>query len=169
MPSPRTFAAIAAGLSLAIPAHIGLGTLGGPTALSPFPVLTLAPTLLLLSVSSFLSQAAMFVPVILFYCWNPGLLKGRESIPIRTYWMFGALAALSLVHFAVNWRLGVKYDGIEYTRAVCFANAAWFSVLLGGFGWAWNRQSAFWTNLLLHWALFVWLAWYAFPYLGELP
>jgi hypothetical protein len=33
----------------------------------------------------------------------------------------------------------------------------------------WKRQPSFRGNLLSHWFLFARLAWYAFPYLGELP
>jgi hypothetical protein len=32
-----------------------------------------------------------------------------------------------------------------------------------------QRDITFRLVLALHWLLFSWLAWYAFPYLGELP
>jgi hypothetical protein len=41
-------------------------------------------------------------------------------------------------------------------------------ILWSVFIWA-KRQPSFGRNLLAHWLLFVWLGWYAFPYLGELP
>jgi hypothetical protein len=37
------------------------------------------------------------------------------------------------------------------------------------FAQRWKGEPSFISNLVVHWILFVWLAWYAFPYLGELP
>jgi len=52
--------------------------------------------------------------------------------------------------------------------AICAINTvwtvAWWAILYR----AW-RASSFGMNLFFHAMLFAWLAWYAFPYLGELP
>jgi hypothetical protein len=43
---------------------------------------------------------------------------------------------------------------------------------LGSLWWTvarFQRQPSFKGNLFSHWLLFSWLAYYAFPYLGELP
>jgi len=56
----------------------------------------------------------------------------------------------------------------HHTIAVGIINVAWLAFL-----WFavvhWWRQPSFKGHLLSHWFLFVWFAWYAFPYLGEPP
>jgi hypothetical protein len=71
--------------------------------------------------------------------------------------------------FVGGWRWGLQYQGIQHLRFVCIANIAW--VLLLGFVFVsnWKSSPSFKRSLFLHWILFVWLAWYAFPYVGELP
>jgi hypothetical protein len=64
-------------------------------------------------------------------------------------------------------RISVK---LAYRRlATCFVTVAWIAFLGTLFTLYWKRESSFRLNLALHWLLLAWLAWYAFPYLGELP
>jgi hypothetical protein len=63
----------------------------------------------------------------------------------------------------------LEYQGARHTYVVCIVNAAWIAFLWLIFARYWKREPSFKINLLLHWVLFAWLAWYAFPYLGELP
>jgi len=109
------------------------------------------------------------MPSILFLAWNPGLFRGEAKIPKRTFGLLIVTAALNAAWFIMGWRYGMKYQGHEYVRDVIIANVIWFvfvGLLFVRFG---NRNTTFLTNLALHWFLFAWLAWYAFPYLGELP
>jgi hypothetical protein len=76
---------------------------------------------------------------------------------------------LSIVYFISGWRLGLQYQGAVYTRAVVIVNVGWAAVLVFASVWTWKKRTSFRTSLLVHWMLFAWLAWYAFPYLGELP
>jgi len=62
----------------------------------------------------------------------------------------------------------VEFEGIRYVRIVGIANIIWTTFLVSLFA-AFRSRASFKKNLFLHWMLFVWLAWYAFPYLGELP
>ena len=158
------------GLSLLIPASVGLLLTGVPTVLCPLPNLTVLPTVLL---DAYLHRAAvfvsLFVPAVLFLVWNPQLLRGAAKIPWRSYGLLGVATALSTYWFVVGWQYGLKYQGARYTYLVCAINVVWLLLL-----WAmfirklWSAPS-FTANLFLHWALFAWLGWYAFPYLGELP
>jgi hypothetical protein len=148
---------------LLIPASLGLLVSGVPTVLCPFPAMTVPPMFLLES------RAAVFVPFVLFLVWNPQLFRGTAKIPRRSYGLLGVATALSTYWFVVGWQYGLKYQGARYTYLVCAINVVWVAAL-----WAmltrklWSTPS-FRSNLLLHWALFAWLGWYALPWLGELP
>jgi hypothetical protein len=149
------------GLGLLIPASVGL-LAGVPTVFCPLPALTVLPAF-------FLSWAAAIVPTLLFFAWNQGLFRGVANIPKRSYVLLATATVLSVIWFVGGWKYGLQFQGAHYTYAVCFANIAWLVFLWAMFGRSWKRESSFKTNLLLHWILFAWLAWYAFPYLGELP
>jgi hypothetical protein len=158
---------IAAGLCLLIPAWIGLLSSGVPTLYSPSPTLTILPAFVLSRWH--LESLAVLVPSILFFLWNPGLLLNQPpNLPKRTMVLLGLLTVLAVVDFVLEWKYGVQYRGRRYTILVYIINATWLASL-----W-WTvvrsqRQPSFKGNLFSHWLLFAWLAWYAFPYLGELP
>jgi len=107
------------------------------------------------------------LPSLLFFAWNPGLVRGQTRVPKRSYVLAIILTVLSVLYFIGGWRYGVKYEGIEYTQNVCFVNVFWVGVLAAEFVLAGARPS-FQRNLTVHWLFFAWLGWYAFPWLGEL-
>jgi len=72
------------------------------------------------------------------------------------------------LYFLGSWKYGIQYQGSLFTHSVCIVNAVWLLLLWGLFLWKFSRSS-FAANLFLQWIFFAWLAWYAFPYLGELP
>ena len=150
-----------AGLSLMIPAAFAFSA-GVPTLLMPLPGIVVIPAFLL-------GIPAVFVPSLFFFVWNPGLLSGKENVPKRTLFLFLSLILLTPVWFALGWRFGLQFQGPHYTYALCAINAIWILVLGAQFIVHRNRQPSFAWNLALHWGLFAWLAWFAFPYLGELP
>jgi hypothetical protein len=158
---------VAAGLCLLIPAWIGLFSSGVPTLYSPFPTLTVLPAFVLSHWH--LESLAVLVPSILFFLWSPGLLLNqRPNLPKKTFVLLGLLTVLTVVDCVVEWKYGVVYRGARHTILVYVINAMWLASL-----W-WTvvrcqRQPSFVGNLFSHWLLFAWLAWYAFPYLGELP
>jgi hypothetical protein len=159
--------AVVAGFCLLIPAWIGLFSSGGLTLYSPLPTLTILPAFVLSRWH--LESVAVLVPSILFFLWNPGLLLNRRpNPPKRTIVLLGLLTVLTVVDCVLEWKNGVHYRGTRYTILVYSINATWLASLW----WAVvrsQRQPSFKGNLFSHWLLFAWLAWYAFPYLGELP
>jgi hypothetical protein len=167
MMGSTVIATFMAGLALLIPASLGLLLTGVPTKFCPLPLLTVLPAFVLSSWR--LSYAAIIIPTLLFFIWHRGLFRGDGTVPRRSYALLAILAVLSIAYFVANWQLGLRYEGVEYTRIVCFVNVAWTGFLLFAFTRAWRHGSSFKTSLFLHWMLFAWLAWYAFPYLGELP
>ena len=101
--------------------------------------------------------------------WNPGLLFGDGKIPKRTSVLLAILTVLSVAWFVAGWKFGMEYQGAEYTYTVCILNVTSICFLALGFVRNWGKESSFSVNLVLHWILFAWLAWIAFPYLGEMP
>jgi hypothetical protein len=158
---------IAAGLCLLIPAWIGLLSSGVPTLYSPLPTLTILPAFVLSRWH--LESFALLVPSILFFLWSPSLLLNQQPTPPkRTIVLLGLLTVLTVVDCVLEWNYGVHYRGTRQTILLYIVNAMWLACLW----WAMvrsQRQPSFKRNLFSHWLLFAWLAWYAFPYLGELP
>jgi hypothetical protein len=152
---------IAAGLSLLMPVLFWLVSKEGPSLLYPFPALMFIPSFLL-------RRAAVLVPVVLFFVWNPGLFGGEAKIPRRSYILLIAATVLSVLWFAVGWRDGLAVQGAKYNYAISAINALWMVALWLLFSRSRKGEPSFRTNLVLHWAMFAWLAWYAFPFMGEL-
>ena len=155
------------GLALLIPASFGLLLTGVPSMLCPLPLLTILPAFLLSNWR--LHYLAIGLPVLLFFLWRPGFFRGAPQVPRRSYILLAIVTVLSIIYFISGWRLGLKYQGTGYTHAVLIVNVAWAAVLVFAFFRTWKEGASFGTSLLVHWMLFAWLAWYAFPYLGELP
>jgi hypothetical protein len=156
-----------AGWGLLIPAGIGLLLSDVPTIFCPFPMLTVFPVFLLSSWH--LWRAVICVPTLLFFAWHPKLFRGAARVPIRSSALYASATILSVLYFATGWKWGLQYQGAQYTQVVCAVNTAWVILLGLGFARSWTGSSSFRFNLFLHWMLFAWLAWYAFPYMGELP
>jgi hypothetical protein len=156
-----------AGLSLLIPASVGLLVSGVPTILCPFPTLTVLPAFLLSDLG--LWKAAIAVPTLCFFLWNPGLFRGEAKVPKRSYVLLIILILLGIADFVYGWKWGLQYQGSQFTHVVCAVNVIWAAFLAVAFARSWNESSSFRYSLFVHWMLFAWLAWYAFPYLGELP
>ena len=159
---------LAVGCGLVVPAS-NLLLSGAPTLLCPMPFLTVAPAFVLASLPSPLPYwTAVVVPSLLFFVWSPGLFRCQTQIPRRSWVLLSVLTALTVVWFIVSWKFGLEYQGHQFTRVVCAVNALWLVLLWLVLYQRW-RHPSFTGNLLFHWILFAWLAWYAFPYLGELP
>ena len=155
------------GLSLVLLAWVGLFSAGVPTLYCPMPTLTVLPAFALSPVK--LQMAAILIPTILFFLWNPRLtIRQQSNIPKRTVGLLGLLSILTMADFVLEWKYGLRYQGRHHTIAVYTLNVLWLAVLWCAVVRAWRRPS-FWANLLAHWVLFAWLGWYAFPYFGELP
>ena len=160
-------ATLLAAMALAGIAWVGMFSGGVPAFVRPMPALTFIPALLLSGRG--LSWLAVLIPTIFFLVWNPGLLHGKGRLPVRSVVLFGLATILSLVDFVESWQYGVKYQGIRYTYAVCAANMFWVVLLTVVFFLVRRAAPSFRNNLLANWLLFAWLAWYAFPTMGELP
>ncbi len=157
----KRLATLVCGFALLIPAWIGLFLRGFPTILCPMPALTVIPAFLLTNVG--LYPIAVAVPVVFFLLWNPHLLRGRAEVPKRTYFLFAGIIVLSIIWFVGGWKFGLQYQGPRFIYSVCAINVLWISLLGLLFIRSWKRNPSFPSSLALHWLLFAWLAWYAFP------
>ncbi len=153
---------VLAGACLLVPTFVGTLSSGVPTLYCPMPVMTILPAFL------GMLPIGLLIPAGLFFLWNPGLLKHRTNVPKRTVAAAAVLSSLTVVYFATSWDYGVQYQGGRYTVIMLVINLVWLALLWLLIVRCW-RQPSFTTNLLLHWLLFAWLGWYAFPHLGELP
>jgi hypothetical protein len=162
----------AAGSALLIPAAIGMNE-NGPTILSPLPALTVFPAfafgIFLHAFGAFSDMwyAAALLPMLLFFFWLPGLFWGDGKIPRRTYALLAVATVFSVFWFVRSWQWGIDYNGLKYTFTLCFVNAGVVSFLAVAFFRNSKKEPSYAASLVLHWILFGWLAWYAFPWLGE--
>ncbi len=151
--------------SLCAAGWCGLFLNGTPTPICPFPLLTSLPALALPSGRS--AYVVVLCPAVLFVLWTPRIASGATEIPGRSLVALVLLSFLTILWFALGWRDGLRYQGLIYTRRVLILNALWL-ILLWLLLVRGRRTHRFSYNLLLHWLLFMWLGWFAFPYLGEL-
>jgi hypothetical protein len=165
-----SYQTLAVAFGLVLLAWIGCFSGGMPSLIRPLPMMTTIPAFVLSS-PPFRSSSYLFavlVPALLFIAWHPGLFRGKCEIPIRTFVLLTVLSILSVIYFVSGWNDGKQYQGREYTIVICAMNVVWlvslWILLYGAY-----RLRVFKTNLLFHAVLFAWLAWYGFPYLGELP
>lgn len=158
-------ATLSAGAAIALVALQSLGLLGGgaPNLLSPASVLLVFPVFM-----GFPPLIVVVIFVVAFLLWRPALFSGEARIPTRTLVLLAAVAVLSAVFYVSGWSYGIKYQGALNT-GVCLALSVLLLVGCIVAAWRGRKRPSFPTSLALHSILFVWVASYAFPYLGEAP
>jgi hypothetical protein len=167
----NTFLTLLAGLCLVLPSYVA----APPGLTSPLVLVTILLQVALSWIGhghwldeTYWNQAVMLtLPALLFFAWNPRLLLGQARTPKRTYVLIVLGVALGAVNLIVSWSYGVRWEGIGYTRLVSAESVLFMAILCVLFFRSWKDQPSFIWNLALHWVLFAWLAWFAFPYLGE--
>jgi hypothetical protein len=140
-----------------------------PTVWSPLNVLGFIPAIW---ASVLFDGAAIFAPVPVFAaafaCWCPRVWTGQAAIPRRSQVAAGLAIILSLTNVVLGRSYGLRYQGSSYVntvtvvRVLCCAAIGLFVVLA-------SKQPSVHRNLWFHVIFFSWLAWYAIPYMGELP
>jgi hypothetical protein len=149
---------------------------GSPSLLSPLSLVVAIPALLAFEAlpgsgplrdAAKLVLASALLPT-LFIIWSAPALRRGPRIPLRSTVLFVVLAALSGTWFVVLWDFGFRYQGRIHTVGVLVVSV----VLLGLVGTVWlraRRAPSINLSVSFHTALFAWLAWGGFPWLGELP
>jgi hypothetical protein len=150
-----------AGLSLMVPATVAV--LFYPRRLyTPLPLLVWVPIYRL-------GIPDIFAPMLLFFLWNPALFRGSPKFPNRTYVLFFLLVIVSMGWFIFSWKWGIQFQGRNYTGTIFVINVIWIAGLFVALWRSRRAAASFASNVVVHWAIFLWLAWCAFPVLGELP
>lgn len=153
-----------AGASLLIPPVLLLRSFGqAPTALYPLPGTVLIPALF------GLREGAVLIPSALFFAWIPGLFSGDDKIPRRSFVLLVVVTVANVLWLAAAWQDGIAMQGVSYTHRVSALSLLWLASLWIAFVLVRKSAPSFTKNLLLHWFMFAWFAWYAFPFFGELP
>lgn len=136
---------------------------GTPQIYAPLNLLVMLPAFM--SSSYVVAVAAM--PV--FFClWCWPVLRGRSTLPIRSIVLLILGILQSAASLIFGFRYGIQYQSVGYVVGVAVINVICWA-LLGSLALLARRRPSFGYNLAFHAALFAWLAWCAFPYLGELP
>src|SRR5438477_9829405 len=146
----------AVGLGLVSLVWIGSFSSGMPTLTSPMPTLTVIPAFFLASRPSHLPyRLAILVPALLYFAWTPCLFRGDSQVPKRSWVLLAGLSLLCVAYFVSSWGYGNKYQGHDYTLAICAVNIVW---LLGLWATIYrsSRVCSFRANLFFHAALFAW-------------
>lgn len=155
-------------------AIVGAAALAGvvatvPTVWSPLNVIGFIPAIWL---SLLFGSAAVIAPVPVFAgafaWWCPPVWGGQSAVPLRSRIATGVALVLSVTSVAAGREYGLKYQGAHYVQVVTAVSILWWLVVAGFAALASLRPSAA-RNLWFHVTLFSWLAWYAVPYMGELP
>ena len=162
--------------SLAVVSAVALITLLSWFTISPGTPHVYAPLNLLVLIPAFVSSglfgggyllAVVVVP--LFFClWCWLMPRDHTTLPTRSIVLLILTVSLSAACLILGARFGVEYQSIGYVIGVAIINVVCW-IFLGALAWQARHRSSATHNFGFHVALFAWLAWCAFPYMGELP
>jgi hypothetical protein len=152
---------IAGGTIVGIAGVMSLGNLSHPTVLSPWSL----PTLLLACLSG--GPVAPFIAwTSVFLLWYPRP-DGERRLRLRSVVLALGALALSLQCCVEGPVYGLYYQGVSYVGGVILVNVAcWSAIFVLGLTAALRPGRL--TNWIFEVVLFAWIAWFAFPYMGEM-
>jgi hypothetical protein len=96
------------------------------------------------------------------------LLLPKSRVIWPTVILCLSLAIASVAYFATSWSHGLEYQGIIYTASAAVVN---LGIAAACFWLTWRglRGASYWRRYLAALVPCLWLAWFAFPWLGEMP
>lgn len=111
--------------------------------------------------------ACAVVPL-LFCVWCWPALRGRVELPIRSNVLLVITLLLSVAWLLLGYRYGIEYQSTTYVvRVTVISIGFWAALVVLAFNA--RRRPSTSHNRGFHVVMFAWIAWYAFPYVGELP
>jgi hypothetical protein len=142
---------------------------GTPKMYAPFNLLVFVPVGLTEGVLGRASKLVGIAVVPFLFCvWCLPVLGGCQEVPVRSIILLVCAGALSALLLICGFGSGLTYHDVGYVVGVTIMSIICWTIVGVSALVAWRCPSAG-RNLAFHVALFAWLAWYAFPYLGEVP
>ena len=145
---------------------------GYPSVWQPLNLVVVVPAFYLVALGPVPAPAVYLlasVPIVVFFClWSLPLFSGSPQVPSRTVVLFLVLVVAVVLWFLAGWKYGVEYQSLRYAAPLALINTVWVLLL------SWlliraRKSPSFQSSLVFHTLMFVWAAWFAFPWLGELP
>jgi len=136
---------------------------GFPSLLSTLSL----PALLLLWPLHLPAWAYPVLFVVLFAFWSYPYAREAQK-PKRSLYLGACLGLLSLAWFIYGFRYAIEYHGAVYFVGVSIFGSALFATAIRTSMLA-VQKGARTMQVVSDTLLFSWLAWLAFPYMGELP
>ena len=148
-----------------------------PTIYSPFSFAVVLPAFYIHDYLKLILPPFLFLPTVtvltcsviplFFMAWSRGLYSGIGKIPRRSVVFFSIIIVLSLIYLIGSWKDSLKYSGQFHTLAIYGINLVFWATMV--YLYLLNRKRpSVKLSFVFHWFSFAWLAWVAFPWLGEL-
>ena len=146
---------------------------GGDTVFSPLPMTTFIPT----GMAEYYGykylgwqlnaswMTAVFPAFLYLLATLPPSWRSRH-VPRLSIGIFILASLGTFLYFTLLWRAGVTHQGVRHTALLMIMNL----VAVAGLASLLRAQShrpRYVFHFLYQTALFLWLAWFSFPYLGE--
>jgi hypothetical protein len=144
--------------TLACIAYCSIRT-GSPALLAPFPIAVALPAMLLTGYGG-----VAFLPLV-FAASLPLISRyKRRVIPIL---LAIVVAVGCMLWMVAGWDTSAAYNPYFSNEVWLAMNLASFMIVLAA-AWFARRRPNWWTAVAFQWSLFAWLAWCAFPWVGEI-
>jgi hypothetical protein len=123
---------------------------------------------LLYDTGTTLGTAAYPLIIALAFWFVARPLRQNKAKSIRTTLIVTAIFAIaSSAWYITGWHYGLQYQGLRLLLIYVIVSLCWLALVVLGLVVA-RRNDSWWGHLSVQFALFVWLATFAFPWLGEL-
>ena len=154
---------------IGLAAWMGAATPWGVSPLTPASLIIVLPAF---TVAATVGESAVWVlipllPALAFIAFSNHLLRGSSSIPFASRALFAALVAGSGVWFSIAWSSGVQYQGVSYV-VTCLAANVIAAAIVGALLLLHHQKPTWLRAYAFHTAMFLWLGWLSFPWLGEM-
>ena len=161
----KTEAAAGIGASIVgLAACFSVGAFGGspPSLMAPLSLTILFPVNKGVKI-----PVTILLQVAAYAVWSLQLFNGKGAMPKRTLWLIAVILAGSVYWYASSWNYGIKWQGYGYTVGCAVMSAA-LGLCCAFLAWTARTSAGPIRSVSAHTLLFVWIATYAFAYMGEL-
>ena len=170
-----SIAFVACGILILVAGTISIHR-GSKVLWSPKPLLVVVPAFLIGAMPPrrvagpshewILSVLAAAPITVAYFVWSIGPLH-TSRIPVRSIVLLFLVTLFTFLSFLFGWKYGVKYQGRIHTISLVIIN---FVLGLTSFAILafYSESPSGVLSLSFHGTLFLWLAWFAVPVLGDL-